>query len=1177
MSLSYVELHARSAFSFLEGASLPEELIGVCAHLGMPAIALLDTDGVYGAPRFHLAAKKINLKAHIGAEVTCAPLHPVIATPQSVILRGASASRSDALAESKDPYRQVVQKAGIPCSARNDKPSTKSFRLPLLVHSRPGYQNLCRLITKMKLRAKKGEGAVCAEELQEHAHGLICLTGGDEGPLASALQQGGLDEARRQVDQLIGIFGPGNVYVELQRHFQREEESRNRAAIDIARSLNLPLLATNGVCYAIPQGRELCDAFTAIRNHRTLSTAGRLLTRNAERFLKSPQEMQNLFADLPEAISNTLELSSRLEFTLNDLGYEFPRYPVPEGETMNSFLRDRAWAGFRERYSRAEPDLQLRARRQIEKELALIEKLKLAGYFLIVWDLVRYCREQHILVQGRGSAANSAVCYSLGITAVDAVSMELLFERFLSEERGEWPDIDLDLPSGDEREKVIQYVYKCYGARGAAMTANVITYRNRMAAREMGKALGFDPETLQKISAAVATWEFRDENDALDRRFRDAGLDLNHPRLRKYYELCIAVQDMPRHLGQHSGGMVICQGQLDSVVPLEAASMPGRVVVQWDKEDCADMGIVKVDLLGLGMMAVLKDSIELIGDHYQEEVDLAHLPQDDPQVYSALQQADTVGLFQVESRAQMASLPRLLPKRFYDIVVQVAIIRPGPIVGQMVNPFILRRQKREEVTYPYPSLEPVLKRTLGVPLFQEQLLRIAMIAANFSGGEAEDLRRAMGFKRSQSRMREIEAKLRAGMTQNGIPPKAQEEIILSITSFALYGFPESHAASFALLAYASAYLKCRYLAAFTAALLNNQPMGFYSPATIVKDAQRHGLKVLPVDVTCSDWKCTLEAVSPQLSALSKITQGAVETQAAERRQNAAHGVSRGLDAENEQAPEGRKNIALRMGLRYVRGLREETAQALLRERMHTPFASIHDLTRRVPELRKDELTTLAEIGSLNAVASKSKKNPVIPPPERTRGAEESGAKESGDLRPGTHQQLHRRDALWQVERAVRASGPLLETQPELDEPSPLARMNHEERLVADFHGTGLTVGPHPMAYRREWLNAMGIRRASELRDIPSGKRIRIGGCVITRQRPGTAKGFVFLSLEDETGVANAIVTPDLFHQNRLLLTSERFLAVEGILQNQDNVISVKAERVLPLFVTKAETISHDFH
>jgi error-prone DNA polymerase len=1130
----YIELHARSAFSFLEGSSLPEDLAGICARLDMPAMAVLDTDGVYGAPRFHLAAKKIGIKAHIGAEVT------------------AFLPRSHGDTEKSNPPSKIdnlqLKNSSVsePALSVAEGRLRGEFRLPLLVSSRPGYQNLCRLITKMKLRAKKGEGSIREEELEEHAQGLICLTGGAEGPLAAALRHGGIEEACKQVERLIGWFGRGNVYIELQRHFHREEETRNRAAIAIARSLNLPLLATNGVCCATAKDRELCDAFTAIRHHRTLSTAGRLLARNSERHLKSPQEMQQLFADLPEALRNTLELSARLEFTLNDLGYQFPRYPVPDGETMNSFLRERAWEGFRQRYGRASADLQTRARRQIERELVLIEKLNLAGYFLIVWDLVRFCREQNILVQGRGSAANSAVCYSLGITAVDPISMELLFERFLSEERGEWPDIDLDLPSGDEREKVIQYVYRRYGGRGAAMTANVITYRNRMAAREMGKALGFDPETLAKISAAVATWEFRDENDALDRRFRDAGLDLNHPRLGKYYELCLAVQDLPRHLGQHSGGMVICQGQLDSVVPLEPASMPGRVVVQWDKEDCADLGIIKVDLLGLGMMAVLKDSIELIHNHYHEEVDLAHLPKDDPAVYSALQKADTIGLFQVESRAQMSCLPRLHPKCFYDIVVQVAIIRPGPIVGQMVNPFLSRRQGREEVTYPHPSLEPVLKRTLGVPLFQEQLLRLAMIAAKFTGGEAEDLRRAMGFKRSQARMKEIEAKLRAGMTHNEIPAEAQEKIILAITSFALYGFPESHAASFALIAYVSAYLKCHYLAAFTAALLNNQPMGFYSPATIVKDAQRHGLKMLAVDVTRSEWKCSLETVAGcQLPVASKTL---------------------GQDA---QATAG-GTPALRLGLRYVRGLREEAAHALVRERACAPFTSIHDLTRRVTELRKDELTTLGEIGALNAVSNfqfpVSRKSEAIPVGSHWKP-------ETRNSKP----RLHRRDALWQVERAIRGSGPLLENLPEFDSPSPLHPMNHEERLVADFHGTGLTVGPHPMAYRREWLNAMGIRRASELRDIPSGKRLRIGGCVITRQRPGTAKGFVFVSLEDETGVANAIITPDLFHQNRLLLASERFLAIEGILQNQDHVISVKAERVLPLFVTKAETISHDFH
>jgi error-prone DNA polymerase len=1090
----YVELHSRSAFSFLEGASLPEELVAVCANLAMPAMAMLDRDGLYGSPRFHLAAKKAKIKAHIGAEVTCAALPPSL------------------------------------CA---------EFRLPLLVASRTGYQNLCRLITKMKLRAGRKEGGCAADiDFIEHADGLICLTGGDEGPLSAALKQGGPQAACEAVRRLTEIFGRANVYVELQRHFHRDEEYRNRVAIEIANVLHLPLLATNGVNYATPRERELADAFTALRHHRTLATAGRLLARNAERSLKSPAEMRALFADFPQAVANTLELSSRLEFTLNDLGYEFPRYPVPEGETMMSFLRAHTWEGWQSRYGRAEAELKKRARRQIERELNLIEHLKLAGYFLIVWDLVRYCREQKILVQGRGSAANSAVCYSLGITAVDPISMELLFERFLSEERGEWPDIDLDLPSGDQRERVIQYVYQRYGQRGAAMTANVITYRNRMAAREMGKAMGFDAETLKRISAAVATWEFKDEHDALDRRLCDAGLELKHPRIRKYFELCLAAQDLPRHLGQHSGGMVICEGRLDSVVPLEPASMPGRVVVQWDKEDCADMGIIKVDLLGLGMMAALKDSLELIRDHYHEEVDLAHLPGDDPAVYSTLQKADTVGMFQVESRAQMACLPRLNPKKFYDIVVQVAIIRPGPIVGNMVNPFLKRRQGREEVTYPHPSLEMVLGRTLGVPLFQEQLLRMAMITASFTGGEAEELRRAMGFKRSEARMKVIEEKLRVGMTRNGILGETQERIIQSITSFALYGFPESHAASFALIAYASAYLKCHYLAAFTAALLNNQPMGFYHPSTIVKDAQRHGLKMLSMDVTRSDWKCTLEP-----SVISS-------------------------------------HLSVRLGLKYARGLREPAGQALVRERSLAPFASIHDLARRVPELRKDELTTLAEIGALNEIGNLPRRHRDT---EKNMGDNSHFAvdleRENSSVPPCLRGEklFHRRDALWQVERAVRWSGPLLDELQEFEQGSPLAAMTNEERLVADFRATGLTVGPHPMQYRRAEMKQMGIIRACDLAHLPNGRRLRIGGCVIARQRPGTAKGMMFMSLEDETGIANAIFSPDLLQKNRVLLISERFVMIEGILQNQDNVIHIRAEKVSSLQITRAETVSHDFH
>jgi error-prone DNA polymerase len=1043
----------------------------------------------------------------------------------------------------------------------------------------------------MKMRGPKDAApqiiAAREDDLHEHALGLICLTGGDDGPLAAALARGGISEAQRAVERLVEIFGPDNVYVELQRHFLREEEARNRAAVEIARSLGLPLVATNGVRHATPGEREIMDVFTCIREHRILATAGRLLARNAERHLKTPQQMAQLFADLPEAIAATEELSSRLEFTLADLGYEFPKYPVPAGESMMSFLRQRTAEGFQDRYGRAAPELRQRARRQIERELALIEKLELAGYFLIVWDIVRFCREQHILVQGRGSAANSAVCYSLEITAVDPVGMDLLFERFLSEERGEWPDIDLDLPSGDQRERAIQYVYQRYGQLGAAMTANVITYRGRLAAREMGKAMGFDNETLGRLSSLVGSWEYQDPKETLERQFGDAGFDLRHPRMRKFFELCLAVRDLPRHLGQHSGGMVVCQGQLDSVVPLEPASMPGRVVVQWDKDDCADMGIIKVDLLGLGMMAVLEECLDLIPRHYGEPLDLAHLPPDDPAVYAALQRADTVGMFQIESRAQMSCLPRLRPQKFYDIVVQVAIIRPGPIVGKMVHPYLKRRQGREPVTYPHPALEPVLARTLGVPLFQEQLLRMAMIAAGFTGGEAEELRRAFGFKRSERRMKDIEVKLRAGMARNGIAPEAQDAIVRSITSFALYGFPESHSASFALLAYASAYLKTHYLAAFTAALLNHQPMGFYHPSTIVKDAQRHGLRIRPIDVTCSEWLCTLEpsrqspVAGRQMSGQWPVTSGQKKNDVipSEREPGFGSGESRDLVF---PAVSGDRRLAtgdfcVRLGLRYVRGLRQEAAEALVRARQQCAFESIADLARRVPELRKDELVMLAEVGALNPVASGQ--SPVasrVSSFEFQVSSETQPAHSKFETR-NSKVTFHRRDALWQVERAARPAGPLLEKIPERDEASPLARMSDDERLVADFRGTGLTVGPHPMAYRRAELNALGVKRASELEKLPHGKFVRAAGCVIARQRPGTANGFVFLSLEDETGIANAIVTPDVFERNRLLLVSEKFLLIEGRLQHQDNVISVKAERVLPLDVTRAETRSHDFH
>src|SRR5437870_4172981 len=951
--MMFIELHAQSAFSFLEGAELPEAFAGAAARLEMPAVALVDRDGVYGAPRFTRAALDAGVKPIVGSELTLAD----------------------------------------------------GTRLPLLVEDREGYQNLCRLITRMKLGAPKGAAA---------------------------------------------------------------------ATLD--------------------------DLLTCIREKTDLDHAGRRLSVNGECRLRSGREMTRLFHDLPDALANTGELAMRLAFTLKDLGYRFPDFPLPPGETPLEHLRELVERGVRARYGTG--PLVTRARRQVAHELDVIGRLDLAGYFLIVWDIVEYCRANDILVQGRGSAANSAVCYALGITAVDPIGMELLFERFLSEARGEWPDIDIDLPSGERREAVIQYVYRRYGRLGAGMTANVITYRGRSAAREVGKALGLPRDMQDRLARLVSNWGYQDSADLLTKHLPEAGCDPTSPRIRRFATLWTRIQDLPRHLGQHSGGMVIAAGRLDDVVPLEPATMPGRVVVQWDKDDCAGLGIIKIDLLGLGMMAVLQDSLTLVRETGRE-VDLGHLPPDDPAVYRGLQQADTIGVFQVESRAQMATLPRIRPERFYDLVVQVAIIRPGPIVGQMVHPYVRRRRGREPVTYPHPSLEPILRRTLGVPLFQEQLLRMAMVAAGFTATEAEELRCAFGFKRSERLMADVETKLRAGMARQGIHGAAAEEIVHAITSFALYGFPESHASSFALLAYASAYLKVHHPAAFYAALLNNQPMGFYHPATIIKDAQRHGLRILPIDIARSQWLCTVQP-----------------------------GEGRG--SVRLPSPSCTSH-AVRLGLRYVRGLREAAARAIVRAREERPFASIHDLARRVG-LERDELTTLAAVGALAPLGAT------------------------------------RRASLW--EAALLDPGRLFE--PPRGSGSPLAEMTESERLVADYAGTGVTLGRHPMAMRRAELRRRGVLSARELALAENETRVRVAGSVIVRQRPGTAKGFVFLSLEDETGIANVIVTPQRFARHRMALVTEPFLLVEGIVQQQDDVVSVRATRVEGLSPLAHNVPSHDF-
>jgi error-prone DNA polymerase len=1065
----YVELRCRSAFSFLEAASNPEDLVVRAAELDYPALALADRGGLYGAPRFHRAATAAGLRALVGAEVRV---------------------------EAPAPDSAGVRHAG--------------GDLLLLAETPRGYCNLSRLLTCGHARGGKQEARVSWQELEEHAADLTALARGD-ATLTSAL----LDRAR-------ALLPKRRVWVDICRPLTRAGERAARRAAALAEAARVPLVASNDVRHARPEDRRLLDALTCLRWKTSLDAAGRRLAPNAERHLRPRCEMRQRFADRPAWIRATREIAERCSFTLEHLGYRFPEFPTPPGESQGSLLRSLTARGARERYGTPLPR---RARGQLERELALIEKLDLAGYFLIVHDIARFARAQGILAQGRGSAANSAVCYALGITAVDPVAMELLFERFLSEERGEWPDIDIDLPSGEPRERVIQYVFEKYGERGAAMTAVVITYRTRLALREMGKVLGVAPDSIERLAKLIDSLEHRGDRGALDTTLRQAGVDPAAPRIAALLELAQAVRGLPRHLGQHTGGIVIAAGRLDAVVPIEPARMAKRRVVQWDKDDCADLGIIKIDLLGLGMLSALEDAIQLVRAHEGVDVELAHLPPDDPQTYAMIRAADTIGAFQIESRAQMATLPRMRPECFYDLVVEVAIIRPGPITGKMVNPYLERRAGRAPVTYPHPCLEPILARTLGVPLFQEQLLRIAMAAAGFSGGEAEELRRAMGFKRSVERMSRIEQRLVEGMRARGISHAAREEILRGITSFALYGFPESHAASFALIAYASAYLKCHHPAAFLAGLLNAQPMGFYAPATLVKDAQRHGVEVRPIDPAHSDWRCTLEAQRAP-------SQGAYTGTASPK------GAQRGA-AERSRT----FGPAVRLGLRYVVGLRAQAGQAIAAERRRAPFANAADLARRAG-LRRSELEALAELGAL------------------------------GGLDPAAHS---RRSALWQVAALERDPHSLLAGAAPSNHPfSPLPEMSALEETLADYRHSGLTLGPHLLEHLRPELERRGVLPAARLHDVPDGRFVRTAGHAIVRQRPGTAKGFCFLTLEDETGTSNAVLTPRQFQRFRAPLHEAAIVEVAGPLQKTDGVIHVRVRELRPLVARSGLPDSHDY-
>ena len=1035
----FSEFHALSAFSFLRGASHPESLIRRAAELGYHSLAIPDYGGFYGAARAHAAAKECGVRAIVGAS--------------------------------------LLQPDGS--------------HLPVICASRRGYQLLSRHLTGVHLHDH-------ADTLPRDGS-LIALTGDREGPVLRHLLHDRRAEALAALEGLVATLGHGNVYVEIHRHGLRDDAKLNRGLIDLAKHLKLPLLASNAPVYATQRDRLLADAFTCLRNHTSLDAAGRLLEINGERHLKPPSAMTELFRDLPQAIDNGRRLLDRISFGLENLGYRFPDYPDSLGNPLSiaeqqTMLRRFTYEGAARRYA---PGLVPRkVKQQLEHELTLIGRLGFAGYFLIVREIIEFARGRGILCQGRGSAANSAVCFCLGITAFDPVASGLLFERFLSENRESWPDIDIDFPSGDHREEVIQHVFRKYGERGAAMTANVITYRPKSAFREMSKVLGFPPALADRFSqgSAHGSDEFGDWEPEPECEFEarvSSLLPPSHPRLPALSRLYHAVLGMPRHLGQHSGGMIVCDRGLDAVVPLQPATMPGRTVVQWDKDDCEDLGIVKIDLLGLGMLAAMEDAIAICSNR-GHPVDLAKIPHDDEEVYDLMCRADTVGTFQVESRAQMATLPILRPRCFYDVAVEVAIIRPGPIVGEMRHPYLNRRSGIEPVDHIHPLCKPILERTLGVILFQEQILRIAMDVAGFSGAEADELRRAMGSKRSQEKMGRVVEKLRSGMAERGVDKVAQDKIVQSIGAFALYGFPESHAISFALIAYASCYLKVHHPAEFYTGLLNNQPMGFYSVNSLIQDGKRRSIRFLPVSVVHS---------SDQTTVVS--------------------------------------DTSVRLGLLRIKGLGRDTAARIVAERNQRAFVSLEDFVDRCQPNQK-ERRLLAKVGALNDL-------PLIG---------------------------HRREGLWQVELPIYHDILPAESRSEV-----LPAMGLPERLAADYTTQGASAGPHPVRLWRQQHPELKLPRAVDLVKLPHGFPVKIAGMVICRQRPGTAKGHCFISLEDETGIANLFVPKATFHAYRLVITAESFLLAEGRVQigegNQATVYVISA-RPMPGSDAALSARSHDF-
>jgi error-prone DNA polymerase len=1056
---TFVELSARSGFSLLDGACNPEDYAERATELGLPALALTDTFDLGGAVRFTRACEDTGVRPIIGAEVR--------------IEFGA-------------------------------------LRLVLLCENTEGYHHLAALVNEARLAGDRGFPRLDLGHLRRDPEGLVCLLMGDaadpEVPAVSAA-----------LPPLREIFaGPDRLHVALEHHGLPADGRRCGRWIEFAHARDVPWVPVNAPRYARPRDRIVCDVLTCLKHGVTLDEAGDRLRPNAEWYLKGAETMAQRWAGMPgarTALARTAEIAGRCTFQLKRLAPRLPTFPVPGGRDPHGFLRGLVERGAEERYGeRLATDP--RHRRQIEHELSVIGRLDLADYFLIMWDIVRFANRRGILVQGRGSAANSVVCYCLGITAVDPIGYELLFERFLSESRDEPPDIDLDI-AHEEREDVLQYVYGRYGREHAAMVCESITYRGKMAVRDAARVLGYPPRVSDRLSVEVDRGGAGDAAERLAAGgLAAAGLDPADPRARALLRAVRGLEDLPRHRSIHVGGFVLSDRPLGELVPIERASMADRTIIQWDKDDLELPGFVKFDLLGLGMLTMLGKALRYVRETRGVALDLASIPPDDPDVYDMICAADTIGVFQIESRAQMNTLPRLKPRCFYDLVVEVALIRPGPIQGDMVHPYLRRRKGEEPVTYLDPRLEPILKRTLGVPLFQEQGMKVAIALAGFTPAQADNMRRAMGFKRSHRAMQAVERDLIAGMRANGVAPEVAEKVLQYLTAFANYGFPESHSASFALLVYASSWLKYHYAPEFYAALLNAQPMGFYSPGTIVHDAHLHEVEVRPVDLARSGWDTTLEP-----------------------------GSAAAISGEP----------ALRLGLRLVRGLGAKAREKLQAARADGPFRSVEDVVRR-GGLGARELRVLAEAGAFETLW-----------PGRREALWELLRQVRGDAGP-------------LARRPPEGAGPRTEPHAGAGSRSrPMPSMSALERIAADYRCTGLSVTGHPVAHLRPELRRRGALTAEVLKAAVRGDRVSAAGLVICRQRPGPAHGIMFVTLEDETGFSNFVVMPDRRERMRDVLRAP-LLLLGGVVQREDGVVNVLVDTAesLDLGGQTLKVRSHDY-